>query len=394
MPRMSRARSLLFFAAMCLLALPSAAQQKRKIIIDEDARGPATTNQQAILALIQSPQTQVLGITVVTGDGWRDENVAHTLRMLEIIGRTDIPVVPGAVFPIDNSPQFIAAWEKRYGKVTYQGAWNWPPGKTHGPFEIPPLVEGAPHTAASTEDAAHFLIRMVHLYPHQVAIYAGGPLTDLALAITIDPHFAELADQLVVMGGSINPQTTDPEFRVNPRREFNFWMDPEATHAVLHANWAKITDTPVDISIKTRLTKQMIAAIAKSPAPAAQYIAKYADEEYMWDELAAIAWLDPSIITRTEKLYLDVSTDHGATYGDTLAWPPGSQPSTFVIPSLPAVAGESRAPSSEGRRGLPAGAGTCCSYTTSQPVIVNVDLDTAKFYRDFINLISSPTPKP
>lgn len=349
-------------ALVCLAGLwvcaTAQAQGARKVIIDEDARGPATTDQQAILALIQSPQTDVLGVTVVTGDGWRDEEVAHTLRMLEIIGRTDIPVVPGAVFPLDNSKEFIARWEKLYGKVVYQGAWNWPPGKTHGPFEIPPLVEGEPKAKASSEDAAHFMIRMVHQYPHQVTIYAGGPLTDLALAVTIDPQFASLAQELVMMGGSINPQTNDPEFRLNPRREFNFWMDPEATHAVLHAKWAKITDTPVDISIKTRLTKAMIAEIGKTNRPAAQYIAKYADSEYMWDELAAIAWLDPSVITRTEALYLDVSIDHGATYGDTLSWAPGNNP------------------------GL-----------SEQPVTVNVDLNTAKFYREFIELMTRPTPR-
>lgn len=379
---MTRARSRVsILAALVLFIAASARAQSRKIIIDEDARGPAGTDEQAILALIQSPQTQVLGTTVVTGDAWRDEEVAHTLRMLEIIGRTDIPVVPGAVFPLDNSPQFIAHWETLYGKVTYQGAWNWPPGKTHGPFEVPPLIEGAPHTHAATEDAAHFLIRMVHLYPHQVTIYAGGPLTDLALAITIDPQFASLAQELVVMGGSINPQTTDPEFRLDPRREFNFWMDPEATHAVLKANWAKITDTPVDISIKTRLTKQMIAEIAKSPSPAAQYIAKYADTQYMWDELAAIAWLDPSIITRTGKLFLDVSTDHGPTYGDTLAWPLGTQPSIFAVPS------ESRASSDWLQRG------TCCAEAVHPPITINADLDTAKFYQDFIRLMSSPTPQ-
>lgn len=347
--------------AVCLSALcvtsAAYAQGSRKIIIDEDAQGPATTDQQAILALVQSPQTDVLGVTVVTGDGWRDEEVAHTLRMLEIIGRTDIPVVPGAVFPIDNSKEFIAHWETLYGRVVYQGAWNWPPGKTHGPFEVPALIEGEPKTKPSNEDAAHFMIRMVHRYPHQVTIYAGGPLTDIALAIMIDPQFATLARELVVMGGSINPQTNDPEFRLNPRREFNFWMDPEAAHALLKANWAKITDTPVDISIKTSLTKQMIAEIGKANAPAAQYIAKYADPEYMWDELAAISWLDPSVITDTEKLYLDVSTGNGASYGDTLAWPPGNNPGL----------GE-------------------------QPVTVNVDLDSAKFYREFIELMTRPTP--
>ena len=97
---------------------------------------------------------------MVSGDQWRDEEIAHTLRMLEIIGRTDIPVLPGAVFPFVNSKEEVARWEKLYGKVIYQGAWNF--GVVHGPYEVPPLPEGSPTTKASTEDAAHFLIRMVH----------------------------------------------------------------------------------------------------------------------------------------------------------------------------------------------------------------------------------------
>jgi len=75
-------------------------QDRRKVIIDQDAAGPAGTDQQAILLLIQSTRTEVLGITVVTGDAWLTEEVAHTLRVLELIGRTDIPVVPGAEYPL------------------------------------------------------------------------------------------------------------------------------------------------------------------------------------------------------------------------------------------------------------------------------------------------------
>ena len=86
---------------VCFLFLMGAGsvhgQARRKIIVDQDARGPATTDQQSMLALIQAPQAEVLGLTIVSGDQWRDEEVAHTLRLLEIIGRTDIPVVPGAV---------------------------------------------------------------------------------------------------------------------------------------------------------------------------------------------------------------------------------------------------------------------------------------------------------
>src|SRR5437660_432897 len=266
------------------------AQSKRNVIIDQDAAGPGGTDMQAILSLINSPETEVLGITVLTGDAWRDEEVQHTLRLLEIIGRTDIPVVPGAVFPLVNSKEYIAKWETLYGNVEYQGAWNYARGHAvHGPTEIPSMPEGAPTIKASSEDAAHFLVRMVRQYPHDVTIYAAGPMTDLALAIAIDPEFPELTKELIVMGGSINPQTNDPEFRLNPRREFNFWMDPEATHAVLHAKWPRVVLTTVDISVKTRMEESLIEQVRKSPAPAAQYVAKFAETTYLWDELAAVA---------------------------------------------------------------------------------------------------------
>jgi inosine-uridine nucleoside N-ribohydrolase len=358
-----RFRSVLVALIVIGCALPVVAQTKRKVIIDQDARGPATTDQQSMLVFLQSPQVEMLGITVVSGDMWRDEEVAHTLRMLEIIGRTDIPVVPGAVYPLINRMELIERWESLYGKVDYQGAWNKKPmgdgqrGGFHGPYEVPPLKEGNPSTKPSTEDAAHFIIRTLHKYPHEVTIYAGGPLTDIAQAISIDPAVPDLAQELVIMGGSIAPDLPYPWLTSN-RREFNFWWDPEAVHMTLSApGWHKITITTVDISIKTRMGKEMIAEIAKSKNPAAQYIAKYADEEYRWDELAAAAWLDPSIITKQTQLYMDMDYSHGPGYGNTLVWVPGSQPGL----------GE-------------------------QLVNVPQDLDLAKFDKMFIELMSHPTP--
>ncbi len=61
-------------------------------------------------------------------------------------------------------------------------------------------------------------------------------------------NFAELAAGLVFMGGSLSPQTDDPEFISTPRHEFNFWFDPEAAKSVLEAPWKRIVCTPVDIS--------------------------------------------------------------------------------------------------------------------------------------------------
>src|SRR5271168_1983758 len=257
---LGRGRFFLEVAVLLMMTcLASQGQVKRKVIIDQDAAGPAGTDQQAILLLIQSPQTQVLGITVVTGDAWLTEEIAHTLRMLELIGRTDIPVVPGAEYPLVRTKEATELWEQRYGSVVWLGAWT--PQYYHAPRALGAMPEGKPTTKPAEEDAAHFLVRMVRKYPHEVTIYEGGPMTNLALANAIDPHFAELAEGLVFMGGSLSPQTDDPEFVSNPRHEFNFWFDPDAAQIVLRAPWKKITCTPTDISVKTRLTPAMIKQI-------------------------------------------------------------------------------------------------------------------------------------
>src|ERR1700692_574931 len=143
-------------------------QPRRKVIINEDCSGPGGSNMQTLALLIQSPQVDVLGITVVSGDQWRDEEVAHTLRLLEIMGRTDIPVVPGAVFPLVRRREDTLIWQQRFGKVAFAGAWDerwW-----HEPFVVPPPPEGQPTTTPAAEDAVHFLIRKVHQFPHEVTI--------------------------------------------------------------------------------------------------------------------------------------------------------------------------------------------------------------------------------
>jgi purine nucleosidase len=111
----------LAITGLLLASLMSFAQPRRKVIIDQDCSGPGGSNLQTLLVMLQSPQIEVLGITVVSGDQWRDEEVAHTLRLLEIIGRTDVPVVPGAVFPLVYRREEAQLWQERYGKVAYAG---------------------------------------------------------------------------------------------------------------------------------------------------------------------------------------------------------------------------------------------------------------------------------
>jgi purine nucleosidase len=372
-----RARKPLYAILICLVAATATSAQKRMVLIDQDGSGPGGSNQMAMMVLLQSPQAQVLGITIVTGNAWRDEEVQHTLRMLELIGRTDVPVVPGAVFPLVRTQEETRLAAQLDGQVTWLGAWGQGPTNLvqtpngvvgvapdhpniHGPWDVPPLPEGSPHTKPLDEDGAHFLIRQVRAHPHQVTIYAAGPLTNVALALAIDPHFAELTQGIVIMGGSLNPRTDDPEFANNPRHEFNFWFDPEATHIVLRAHWPRIDLTTVDVSIKAMFTQEMLDAVSKSQYPAARYIASWSqDRYYLWDELAAAAWLDPSIITKTRDVYMDIDLSHGPSYGDTLTWTPELKPPIDL-----------------------------------QLVHAQLDLDFPKFRKMFVDMMSAPTPKP
>jgi purine nucleosidase len=374
-----------FFAAAVFaaaLAAPAAAAKlasqaavPRLVVIDQDTSGPGGSNIMSMLVLLQSPRVDVLGITVVTGNAWRDDEARHALRMLELIGRSDVPVALGAVFPLVRTQQETRLASALVGQVAWLGAWGQtlptltekpagaviapPPAKQPGPFDTPPLPEGEPQTKPIAEDAVHFLIRQVHEHPHQVTVYAAGPLTNIALAVSIDPHFAELAQGLVVMGSSLNPHTTDQEFATTPRHEFNFWFDPEAARITLRAHWPRIDVTTVDVSIKAMFTQQMLDDIAKSQNLAARYIAKYSAERYyLWDELAACAWLDPTIITQEQKLYMDVDVSHGPAYGETLTWDEALKPALDL-----------------------------------QRVHAQTDVDLPRFSKMFIDLMSAPTPR-
>src|SRR5688572_28598315 len=76
------------------------------------------------MVLLQSQNVDVLGITIVTGDSWRDEEVLHTLRMLELIGRADVPVVPGAVFPLVRTEAETRLTFPLHGTPVWLGAWG------------------------------------------------------------------------------------------------------------------------------------------------------------------------------------------------------------------------------------------------------------------------------
>ena len=311
-----------FLAAFCLIGFfPTVGfaveQQPKLVIVDNDFNGPpwSLTNLRAALIFLESPEVKVLGFTVVTGDGWRDEEVCHTLRLLEIAGFRDIPVVPGAVFPLVNTQEETEAWEKRFGPPRYKGAWDTketrgdPSYVPHRPEVIPALPEGMPEIKPSSDRAAIFMIEQVHAHPHEVSIFAGGPLTNLALAVRLDPDFPSLAKELVFEGAFLNLGYAD----------FNVRFDPEAAHIVLTAPWPTIT-LVADVTGEVKFSCEDIDKIRAAKTPIANYVLQYSMIDLvkdwpLWDELAAAVLIDPRVVTKSEDTCVCVDIDHGKDYG-------------------------------------------------------------------------------
>jgi inosine-uridine nucleoside N-ribohydrolase len=331
--------ALLVFA---LIAGPvCGADDRRKIIIDQDAFGPGGSNLQSIMMVVQAPDVEVIGITVESGDGWQKENVAHTLRLLELMGRSDIPVLKGATYPLVNSEEATKRWEKLYGKLPYKGAWMefWPSYNTinrphyHAADVVPPLEEGEPTTKPLPEAAANFIVRKLKEYPGQITILAMGPFTNLALAASLEDGVAGLAKELIIMGGSFDPDGSKVDefslqFINNPRVEFNIRWDPEAATMMFHSGWRKITVIPTDATVGTHFTKELMAKVTSGcDSPASKYVGRFGEPGFpMWDEVGSAVFLDPSIVRHADTLAVDVNVDHGAGYGATLSWPAGGGP--------------------------------------------------------------------
>ncbi len=183
-----------------------------------------------------------------------------------------------------------------------------------------------PKTKPAGEIAANFLIRQVRAHPHQVTIVEAGPMTNLALAIRLDPEFPALAKELIFMGGYVgailDQVTGNPDFTA----DFNIWFDPEAAHIALTAPWPKI------ISIGTvsngALTDQaLLDRIAQKRTPANEYLARNAMKDLpLWDETTTAIAVDQSLILKSVDAYMDVNLDFGADYGRMHVWPDNLAP--------------------------------------------------------------------
>ncbi len=208
-----------------------------KIILDVDT---GADDALAILLAVGSPEVELLGCTTVAGNVPVDQTTHNTLAVLEITGRKDVPVARGAAHPLT----------RRLTTATF----------FHGPKGLGQAEVPTPENQPLTQAAPAFLVEMANKYQSELIVVATGPLTNLALALLIDPAFGRKLKKLVIMGGAVRCPGN-----ITPAAEANFYNDPEAAQAVLQSG-ANIILVGLDVTGRTVLAWSELAHLDEDPA--------------------------------------------------------------------------------------------------------------------------------
>ena len=299
----------LLIVAVWFLNLAPAAPPER-IILDTDS-GPFNDDGAALVMAARSPERITLeAVTLVPGNTWVTEGAGYTSRILKLLGKTQIPLLPGAQAPLINSPAMAQAAAKQWPPLEYTGAFARP---------VPPM----PHDQEGTvKSAVSFLLEAIDRSPGQITVLALGPMTNLAIAIRMRPDIQSKIRRLVLMGGNVHVPGN-----CTKRAEFNFWFDPEAAQIVLRSAIPKKVMFALDICKQAVLTRARFEEIAAAKTPITELFREdygtrfpgfyqHADAVgYLWDELATGYLIDPGIVTKSETAHLDVDTKFGPGYG-------------------------------------------------------------------------------
>lgn len=283
-----------------------------RVIFDTDFVVPPQDDGLALMLALNSPELQILGITTVAGNDSMERATSDALRLLEIARRTEIPVYRGANMPLMH--------EKTEFATKVHGRW-W----SDDPPPAPP--GGFAKKQPERERAIEFIVRTVNDNPGQVTIIAIGPLTNVAMALRLDPGLAPRIKQLVIMGGAI-ASLPDGGGNVTPNAEFNFWVDPEAARIVLRSG-VPIALTPLNVTRKTSFTKEWYDRIVAVDTPLTALIKERMGARFekdpksggqMYDQLAVAALIDPTLV-QARELYVDVDANAGPNYGVSVGGP-------------------------------------------------------------------------
>jgi len=295
-------------------AVPAA--ERQKVIFDTDFAVPPQDDALALILALQSPELEILGITTVAGNRSMEDATADALRVLEIAGRSDIPVFKGANMPLVH--------EKSEFATTVHGTW-W----SDDPPRTPP--GGFAKKQAESTSALEFIVKTVMSHPGEITIAAIGPLTNIAAAIRMEPGFAQRVKQINIMGGAI-ASLPDGAGNLTPNAEFNFWVDPEAAKVVLRSNIPTVL-APLNVTRKTHFTKEWFDRIVQADTAITRFLEETMKSRFMQnperggamhDQVAVASIIDMTIF-KSEELYVDVDINHDISYGTSVGgrriWP-------------------------------------------------------------------------
>jgi purine nucleosidase/ribosylpyrimidine nucleosidase len=290
----------------------------RKMILDVDT---GTDDAVAIMFAALHPDLDLIGVTTVTGNLPIENTTDNTLRVLDWIGRPDVPVYRGLSQPI-----------ARRGRLAEIHAARDSPHDGHGnSLPIPPT-----ELAQQQVWAVEYLVETLRSTTEQLTLVAVGPLSNIATALAIVPSLVEAVEELVVMGGS------HAIGNVTASAEFNIWVDPEAANVVLSAGFEHLTLVPLDATYQALFTRGNCAEFERLGTPAgvaaARFIGRRLDAEARTTTATATPVHDvmcPAYLVRpeviiTRHLHVVVDTASPLTVGRTVM---DLRPDTTVVPN-------------------------------------------------------------
>lgn len=296
-----------------------------RIIIDTD---PGIDDSMAILLALASPEVQVEGLSIVFGNSGDVRMLArNACAVLELAERTDIPVAVGATNPL------VRPYHGRGSTV-------------HGSNGLGDVPVPEPSKQPIDAPAAHFIVDYCRAHPGEITLVTLGPLTNIALALRIQPDLPKYVRRLVMMGGAVSVPGN-----VNPVAEANIHNDPEAARLVFNAGW-EITMAGLDVTMQVHMDDEYLTGLRDIGNRAGSfiwditrfYIAAYHrygyDDMAVHDSSAIMAIIRPEFF-ESKFVYVDVETTGELTRGQTIGdWRRqyGRDPQTHVLTGVDEVA--------------------------------------------------------
>jgi pyrimidine-specific ribonucleoside hydrolase len=277
-----------------------ASHGRRKVIIDCD---PGVDDALALLFAMCSPEIKIEAVTVVAGNVRLELGLLNALRMVEIAGRTDIPVSTGAQAPL----------KRRLVTATSHGL------NGLGGLELP-----IPAIKPVQEPAVEAIRRIVSASSKEASIIALGPLTTVAIALRTYPELARQIREIVLMGGSLSGGN------MTPAAEFNMYVDPEAADIVFRSGVA-LTMVGLDVTRKCLLSEAHLRAIKAGSSAVSQVASLIAANDLesarragsagraMHDPLAVAAFIDRSLVNLSQY-FVAIETRGELTAGETVGY--------------------------------------------------------------------------